>query len=202
MRIPTYSSVLGFALVAGLIASGVSLVRNLPDSKQYRRWQRDQASTPQPEDNPTATMSHLSRGEDLAARNPSAGGRYFARWRDAVEELLGAAPGYDEWYAAGWARKKTGDDAGARAAWTSAAEALRGSTSADSLYNLARCLALVGDAEGAIVELGHAVDAGWNDRRHTRADRDLDSLHADPRFEALLDRMGPGRPRSGNRLLP
>jgi tetratricopeptide (TPR) repeat protein len=44
------------------------------------------------------------------------------------------------------------------------------------------------DRDGAIRFLGQAIDQGYKDSAHIESDEDLKSLHADPRFEALVKR--------------
>jgi len=58
------------------------------------------------------------------------------------------------------------------------------------LYNVACFYALQGEAERAIDLLERAVELGWGDRAWIATDSDLKSLHGDPRFEALLARLG------------
>jgi hypothetical protein len=55
-----------------------------------------------------------------------------------------------------------------------------------TMYNLACLDALDGDADGAIEWLEGAVGAGYTDADWMAEDPDLESLHGDPRFEALL----------------
>jgi tetratricopeptide (TPR) repeat protein len=56
-------------------------------------------------------------------------------------------------------------------------------------YNLACALARSGHADEAMAALDRVVDLGWGDADLTAADPDLESLHGDEGFEALLDRM-------------
>ncbi len=56
-------------------------------------------------------------------------------------------------------------------------------------YNLACSQALAGDRASAFETLDHAVEDGYTDRKDTEADNDLVSLHTDPRWEPLLERM-------------
>jgi carboxyl-terminal processing protease len=56
-------------------------------------------------------------------------------------------------------------------------------------YNLTCSQALAGDRAAAFMTLDHAVEDGYIDRKDTEADQDLVSLHADPRWALLLDRM-------------
>jgi carboxyl-terminal processing protease len=60
---------------------------------------------------------------------------------------------------------------------------------ADVEYSLACAQALAGDGASAIDSLDHAVEAGYIDRKDTEADKDLVSLHTDPRWQPLLARM-------------
>ena len=55
-------------------------------------------------------------------------------------------------------------------------------------YNLACSQALTGQPEQALQALAKAMELGFDDVRAIRADADLASLHADPRFAALLAR--------------
>ena len=56
-------------------------------------------------------------------------------------------------------------------------------------YNLACSQALAGDRTSALDTLDHAVEDGYTDRKDTEADKDLVSLHADSRWQPILDRM-------------
>ena len=56
-------------------------------------------------------------------------------------------------------------------------------------YNLACSLALTGHADAAFAALETAVDCGYSDAVHLQADEDLESLHEDPRFDALVARL-------------
>jgi carboxyl-terminal processing protease len=56
-------------------------------------------------------------------------------------------------------------------------------------YNLACSQALAGDRAAALDSLDHAVEDGYTDRKATEADKDLVPLHADPRWQPLLDQM-------------
>ena len=56
-------------------------------------------------------------------------------------------------------------------------------------YNLGCSLALGGDIDGAFAELARAVELGYGDAEHLRADEDLAALREDPRFGQLLARL-------------
>jgi carboxyl-terminal processing protease len=56
-------------------------------------------------------------------------------------------------------------------------------------YNLACSQTLAGDRASAFETLDHAVEDGYTDRKDTEADKDLVSLHTDPRWQPLLERM-------------
>jgi carboxyl-terminal processing protease len=56
-------------------------------------------------------------------------------------------------------------------------------------YKLACSQALAGDPASAFDTLDHAVEDGYTDSKDTEADKDLLSLHTDPRWQPLLERM-------------
>lgn len=60
-----------------------------------------------------------------------------------------------------------------------------------ALYNTACAHALLGEPDAAISALEASADAGYS-LSNAPSDSDLDSLHNDPRFRALLDRPAPG----------
>jgi hypothetical protein len=55
-------------------------------------------------------------------------------------------------------------------------------------YNAACCCALDGKTDDAFAWLGRALDAGWRDVEHVKADPDLTSLRADKRWVAVVAR--------------
>lgn len=57
-------------------------------------------------------------------------------------------------------------------------------------YNLACSLALLGQKESALDELERAFALGYRDTAHLLADEDLDGLRSEPRFRALVERLG------------
>ncbi|MBP7830751.1 MAG: hypothetical protein KA248_12630 [Kiritimatiellae bacterium] len=61
------------------------------------------------------------------------------------------------------------------------------------LYNLACSYALTARPDEALLTLERAVRAGYHDADWMGRDRDLKSLHADPRFRALLRKVRAGR---------
>ena len=67
------------------------------------------------------------------------------------------------------------------------AELLRvGSPSADDAYNLACCYALAGNRDAAFDQLRAARARRYRDLDGMKTDTDLDSLHGDPRWSAVL----------------
>jgi carboxyl-terminal processing protease len=56
-------------------------------------------------------------------------------------------------------------------------------------YNLACSQALAGDRASAFDTLNHAIEDGYTDRKDAEADKDLVSLHTDPRWQPLLEQM-------------
>lgn len=59
-------------------------------------------------------------------------------------------------------------------------------------YNLACSLALTGDPDGAFAALEQAVALGYHAVEHLLTDDDLQALHRDPRWDALLARLRAG----------
>ncbi|MBI5366635.1 MAG: hypothetical protein HZA54_06335 [Planctomycetes bacterium] len=64
-------------------------------------------------------------------------------------------------------------------------------------YNLACSYAILGKADDAFRELEAAVGCGFDQWEWVRMDGDLEKLHADPRWEPLLERMS-RRPPAGH----
>ena len=60
-----------------------------------------------------------------------------------------------------------------------------------TLYNAACGLARLGERERALDALDRAVGSGRGSRKWFENDSDLDSLRADPRFQAIVSRLGP-----------
>lgn len=56
----------------------------------------------------------------------------------------------------------------------------------DGYYNLACAQARLGKTEDALANLKKAIECGYGEAAHMQADEDLESLHKDPRFAALV----------------
>jgi adenylate cyclase len=83
--------------------------------------------------------------------------------------------------------RRTGQDAEARA-WADRARAGAGDDSS-AFYNLGCFYSIGGDADGAFDCLNRAVDLGYAHREWIEHDVDLEPLHADARWGALLGRF-------------
>jgi len=59
----------------------------------------------------------------------------------------------------------------------------------ENWYNLARSLAAAGERDKAMESLTQAVDYGWSNSVRAGRDKNFKSLHSDPQFQGLLDRM-------------
>ncbi|MEO7502312.1 MAG: protein kinase [Gemmatimonadaceae bacterium] len=59
-----------------------------------------------------------------------------------------------------------------------------------TLYNIACFFSISGDGERALDLLERAVDLGWSRAEWLKADPDFASVHGNPRYEALLKRLG------------
>jgi adenylate cyclase len=57
------------------------------------------------------------------------------------------------------------------------------------LYNVACTYALLGETERSLDLLEKAVEIGWGDRAWLETDSDLNSLHDETRFKAILERV-------------
>jgi carboxyl-terminal processing protease len=73
--------------------------------------------------------------------------------------------------------------------YTRALPLVQDSDRADVEYSLACSQALAGESASAFGTLNHAVEDGYIDRKDTETDTDLVSLHTDPRWQPLLERM-------------
>ncbi|MFO0583553.1 MAG: tetratricopeptide repeat protein [Anaeromyxobacter sp.] len=93
-------------------------------------------------------------------------------------------PGPDRFYSVGKELLSSGDYGDAAVAFEEAAK--RSQKPANSHYNRACALALGGWTDAAFAALRTAIDAGYDDPDHMADDEDLDRLHGDPRFAALL----------------
>jgi tetratricopeptide (TPR) repeat protein len=62
----------------------------------------------------------------------------------------------------------------------------KGARETDVIYNAACSTALAGDKEQAFRLLDQAILAGWRKTDHLKNDRDLNSLHDDPRWPKLI----------------
>ncbi len=99
---------------------------------------------------------------------------------------------YGMLFTAGKLQARVGERAPALASYERLAKVLeehkqtREEIYADSLYNIACLLALMGEKTRAVEALGRAVDAGFKDRSWIEMDRDLASIRDDAGYKALM----------------
>ncbi|MFT3916721.1 MAG: tetratricopeptide repeat protein [Anaeromyxobacteraceae bacterium] len=102
-----------------------------------------------------------------------------------LDALLKDPPqGPDRFYSVGKELLSSGDYGDAAVAFEEAAK--RSQKPGNSHYNRACALALGGWTDAAFASLRAALDAGYDDPDHMAEDEDLERLHGDPRFAALL----------------
>jgi hypothetical protein len=63
-------------------------------------------------------------------------------------------------------------------------------------YDMACTYALAKEEENALNALERAIEFGFNHAEHARKDADLESLHALPKFQGLLEKMEPASANS------
>lgn len=120
-------------------------------------------------------------------------------WPEAIplwEAVVAANPVQGRfWSALATARYETGDFAGAISAFEEAL-ALGDGMPAETVYQLARCHAGLGDRDQALDHLDRALAIGYRDLERARTDRAFASLRDDPRYRtivALIDTDGLSR---------
>jgi tetratricopeptide (TPR) repeat protein len=112
----------------------------------------------------------------------------LARYRDALSDLA-ELEGYEhdpDWldFTEAWCRKRTADLTGAIQCMRRVIE--RDQRSAIGHFNLGCYLALHGELADALDEVSLACGLDPNFRRLAAAEQDLEPLHPDPRFQALI----------------
>ena len=135
---------------------------SLKSDPRWAEWRR-LARQSQSQSEERQARAVVTRYERIVAKNPSGGEQFF----DVGGDLL----------------RTDRHDLAAKAYQTAID---RGYRPATALYNQACAFALAGDANSAFDRLQRALDAGFDSPDHMRKDDDLDSLHGDPRFAALL----------------
>jgi tetratricopeptide (TPR) repeat protein len=112
------------------------------------------------------------------------------RWAPAVEELTEFTERNPDvgrgWYGLGLALHYSGRYAEALEAFQKQLDL--GYKTSVATYNIACAYAMNNDADAALTWLGRAVDTGDFGSKQIRHDKDLKTLHEDPRFEELIER--------------
>jgi len=117
-----------------------------------------------------------------AAHDPHRGRERDRARLDAL--LRSPDPSADRLYALGNRLLRADDLDGAALAFAESAK--RSERPGNAYYNLACAHALKGSTDEAFRALRAALEGGYDDPDHMADDEDLESLHGDPRFDALL----------------
>jgi len=112
-------------------------------------------------------------------------------WMPSLSHAEAAADRHPElgrvWFNLGYVQIHAGKSESALQSFQRALD--KGYRRPTTMYNLACASAQVGDADAAMRWLGKAEAAGM-DMGNLRGDEDLDPLRSDPRFQAMVERLG------------
>lgn len=113
------------------------------------------------------------------------------RWNPAVAEFTAYTRSHPSvgraWFDLGWALHFSHRHDEAADAFAKAVDL--GYRTATSSYNVACARAMQGETDAALDWLQRAVDAGFTSAGHMADDDDLESLHGDPRFQAIVGKL-------------
>ncbi|MHC4980219.1 MAG: DJ-1/PfpI family protein [Planctomycetota bacterium] len=138
--------------------------------------------------NPQLDERGQTRQQADIYRHQESWSRAAALYRELVEQRPQDAA---SWFGLGIVLHAMGDFAEAAPAHRRAAELSWFPQRA--YYNLACAYAMLGEKDKALDALGKAIAAGFADRQWMEQDSELDGIRADPRFKAIVDRMGSSR---------
>ncbi|MHC4650621.1 MAG: DJ-1/PfpI family protein, partial [Planctomycetota bacterium] len=138
--------------------------------------------------NPQLDERGQARQQADIYRHQESWSRAAALYRELVEQRPQDAA---SWFGLGIVLHAMGDFAEAAPAHRRAAELSWFPQRA--YYNLACAYAMLGEKDKALDALGKAIAAGFADRQWMEQDSELDGIRADPRFKAIVDRMGSSR---------
>jgi len=135
----------------------------------------------------------MQLADDLALDYPKGNQDDPGDWKQSLAHAEAAADRHPElgraWFNLGFTQIRAGRSEAAVQSFQRALD--KGYRRPTTMYNLACASAQVGDADAAMRWLGKAEDAGM-DMGNVRNDEDLDPLHSDPRFQAMIERLGLG----------
>ena len=133
----------------------------------------------------------MQLADDLTIDYPKGNQDDPGDWKQPLAHAEAAADRHPDlgraWFNLGFAQIRSGRSGAALQSFQRALD--KGYRRPTTMYNLACAAAQVGDADAAMRWLGKAEDAGM-DLGNLRGDEDLAPLHSDPRFQAMIERLG------------